>query len=97
MDWKGYYYWESEYLFEYLLHNLVWWVSRLSPLPDINAWVTSFEMMSRASPLETNKVALFPTSKVPKSLSIPRILAGFRVIRDKAISLSMPKLEKLPA
>ena len=53
--------------------------------------------MSKASPIEINNVALLPSSKDPYSLSIPRILAGLRVIRLKAVSLSIPKLEKLPA
>ena len=56
-----------------------------------------FPRISKASPLDINKVASFPISKLPTKLSIPRILAVLKVISCKAVSLSNPCAANVPA
>ena len=58
-----------------------WWVSNDNP--DIKACVSLFDIMSKASPIEINNVALLPSSKDQKFFINSEILAGLRVLDSK--------------
>ena len=47
-------------------------------------------LMSKASPSEINKVASFPTSRVPQKVSIPNMVAVFDVINCSVFFFSKP-------
>jgi hypothetical protein len=59
------FYFLPSYFSEYRFQSAVWCVSKEIILPSIKAWVSWLPRISKASPLDTNSVALLPTSKVP--------------------------------
>jgi hypothetical protein len=83
----------SRYFFARRLCRLLSSSSR----PSMNAWITLFDLLSIASPVLTNNVALFPTSSEPYVAATPKSCAGHSVSPRSASSSDIPNARAVPA